>query len=106
MAFVFALIVSGSYAIEQSLFDVALVLGFGALGYLMRLFGLPQLPMVLGVVLGFMVESNYRRALVLSGGDHMTFLEDPISLGLLLCSLAIVAFSLRREFAQRRIADA
>ena len=35
--------------------------------------------MVLGVVLGFMVESNYRRALVLSGGDHMMFLQDPIS---------------------------
>ena len=106
MAFVLALVVSGSYAIEQNLFDVALVLGFGALGYVMRMFGLPQLPMVLGVVLGFMVESNYRRALVLSGGDHITFLEDPISLGLLLCSLAIVAVSLRREFRARNPADA
>ena len=46
-------------------------------------FKVPFLPMVLGVVLGFMVESNYRRALVLSGGDHMTFVQDPISAGLL-----------------------
>ena len=45
----------------------------------MRYFKVPFLPMVLGVVLGFMVESNYRRALVLSGGDHMTFVRDPIS---------------------------
>ncbi|HLB14735.1 MAG TPA: hypothetical protein VJM14_07390, partial [Burkholderiales bacterium] len=46
-------------------------------------FGIPQLPLVLGVVLGFMVESNYRRALVLSSGDHSIFVQDPISLGLL-----------------------
>ena len=49
----------------------------------MRYFAVPLLPMVLGVVLGFMVESNYRRALVLSSGDHMTFLQDPISAALL-----------------------
>ncbi len=97
MAFVFALIVSGIYAIEQSLFHVGLVLAIGILGYAMRLCGLPQLPMVLGVVLGFMVESNYRRSLVLSGGDHRVFIEDPIAVGLLLCAAVIVAFSLRRE---------
>lgn len=101
MSFVFALIVSGIYAIEQSLFHVGLVLGIGTLGYVMRQFGLPQLPMVLGVVLGFMVESNYRRALVISGGDHAVFFEDRIALGLILCSLAIVVFSLRRELKPR-----
>lgn len=101
MAFVFALIVSGIYAIEQSLFHVGLVLGIGTLGYAMRQFGLPQLPMVLGVVLGFMVESNYRRAMVIAGGDHAVFVQDPIALGLLVCTLAIVVFSLRREFKSR-----
>ena len=71
MAFVFALVVSGIYAIEQSLFDVgARARRRRRSATLMRWFGLPQLPMVLGVVLGFMVESNYRRSLVLSGGDH------------------------------------
>ena len=75
--------VSGVYSMETSLFHVALALGFGALGYAMRYFKVPLLPMVLGVVLGFMVESNYRRALVLSGGDHLTFIRDPISAVLL-----------------------
>ena len=83
MAFIYALVVSGVYAIEASLFHVGVALGFGVLGYAMRYFSVPFLPMVLGVVLGFMVESNYRRALVLSSGDHMTFLRDPISAGLL-----------------------
>ena len=48
---------------------------FGVIGYAMRYFKVPFLPMVLGVVLGFMVESNYRRALVLSDGDHSTFVQ-------------------------------
>ena len=63
MAFIYAFVVSGVYAIEASLFHVGVALGFGLLGYAMRYFGVPFLPMVLGVVLGFMVESNYRRAL-------------------------------------------
>jgi putative tricarboxylic transport membrane protein len=97
MAFVLALVVSGIYAMEASFFDVALVLGAGVLGYGFRWLGVPALPLVLGVVLGFMVESNYRRALVLSGGDHVIFVQDPISLGLLAAAAVVVALSLRRE---------
>jgi len=87
---------------STSLFHVGLVLVTGIVGYLLRLFGLPQLPMVLGVVLGFMVESNYRRSLVLSGGDHRVFLEDPIAVGLLICAALVVAFALRRELKPKR----
>ena len=97
MAFIFALVVSGVYAIESSLFHVGLTLGFGVLGYGMRYVGAPPLPMVLGVVLGFMVESNYRRALVLASGDHMTFLRDPISASLLGLAFVFVAGSLVRQ---------
>jgi putative tricarboxylic transport membrane protein len=97
MAFILALVVSGIYAMEASFFDVGLVLAAGVIGYGLRYFDVPTLPLVLGVVLGFMVESNYRRALVLSGGDHAIFVEDPISLGLLLAAAAVVALSLRRE---------
>jgi putative tricarboxylic transport membrane protein len=102
MAFVLALIMSGVYAIEGSFFDVALVLAAGVLGYVMRWFGLPVLPMVLGVVLGFLVESNYRRSLVLSGGDHMIFIEDPVALVLLICAFAMIAVSLAREIRTAR----
>lgn len=97
MSFVFALVVTGIYAMEQSFFDVGLVLAFGAFGYAMRWLGIPQLPMVLGVVLGFMVESNFRRSLMLSGGEWSIFVKDGISIGLLVASAAIVAFSVRRE---------
>jgi len=102
MAFVFALVVTGIYAMEQSFFDVGLVLAFGAAGYVMRWIGIPQLPLVLGVVLGFMVESNFRRSLVISGGDYSIFVKDWISVTLLVASAAIVAFSLRRELRAQR----
>jgi len=102
MAFIYALVVSGVYAIETSEFQVGLALGFGVLGYAMRYFAVPLLPMVLGVVLGFMVESNYRRALVLSSGDHMTFLQDRISAGLLVLALVFVIGSLARHSAGTR----
>jgi putative tricarboxylic transport membrane protein len=99
MAFILALVVSGVYAIDQSLFDVGVALGVGVLGYGLRYFGVPQLPMVLGVVLGFMIESNYRRALVLSGGDHAIFVQDPVSLGLLVVAAVLVVYSLAKRNA-------
>jgi putative tricarboxylic transport membrane protein len=97
MAFILALVVSGVFAIEQSFFDLGIVLLVGVTGYAMRWLGLPMLPMVLGVVLGFMIESNYRRSLVLSGGDHGIFLQDSTALLLLLAAVAMSVFSLGRE---------
>ena len=94
MAFIYALIFSGIYSIDNSLFDLGLVLGAGAVGFLMRLTGFPFLPAVLGVVLGYLVESNYRRSLVLSGGEHAIFWEDPISFGLLIVATLFIIGSL------------
>jgi putative tricarboxylic transport membrane protein len=100
--FIYALVVSGVYSIEESLFHVGLALVFGAIGYGMRICRVPVLPMVLGVVLGFMVESNYRRALVLSGGDHWTFVQDRISAALLLVTALVVIGSLVRHMRDTR----
>jgi putative tricarboxylic transport membrane protein len=97
MAFIYTLVVSGVYAIETSLFQVGVALGFGALGYAMRYFKVPLLPMVLGVVLGYMVESNYRRALVLSSGNHMTFVEDPVAFWLLVLAVVFISGPLVRQ---------
>ena len=100
MAFIYALVVSGVYAIQNSLFHVGLALGFGVLGSGMKYFKLPVLPMVLGVVLGFVVESNYRRALVISGGDYRTFIQDPIAAGLLIAALLFISGSLVRHLRE------
>lgn len=100
--FILALILSGIYTLDHSLFHLGFVLAMGLVGYLMRRAGFPFLPMILGVVLGHMVESSYRRSLVLSGGEHGIFLEDPIAVGLLTVSFAFVAFSLGREIHDAR----
>ena len=97
IAFVLALVVSGVYAIEQSTFDLAIVLAAGCLGYVMRQLRFPVLPLVLGVVLGFLVESNYRRSLVISRGDHMIFLEDKVSLVLLILTVLLLVYSILAE---------
>jgi putative tricarboxylic transport membrane protein len=104
MAFIYALVVSGVYAIQNSIFHVGLTLGFGVLGSAMKYFRLPVLPMVLGVVLGFVVESNYRRALVISAGDYRTFIQDPIAAGLLALALLFVTGALVRRLREARSA--
>lgn len=101
MAFIIALVFSGTYTINNTMFDLWLVLAAGILGFGMRYFGLPLLPTILGLVLGYMVESNYRRSLVISGGDHTIFLEDPIAATFLGLAALFLAGSLVKEFRER-----
>lgn len=101
LAVIYVLIFSGAYSLNHSLFEPIVVLVMGVIGYVMRYIGLNPLPMVLGVVLGFMVEVNFRRALVLSGGDFRVFLGDPISAALLVLALFFIVLSLIRAFRAR-----
>ena len=102
MAGIYALIFSGIYSIDNTLFDLYLVLIAGTVGYVMRLLGFPFLPLVLGLVLGYLIEANYRRSLLLTGGEHRVFVEDPISLGLLLTALLFVVGSGIRDIRDAR----
>lgn len=102
MAAIYALIFSGIYSIDHSLFDLYLVLIAGAVGYVMRLLGFPFLPLVLGLVLGYLIEANYRRSLLLTSGEHRVFIEDPISLGLLITAIVFIVGSGIRDFRDMR----
>jgi putative tricarboxylic transport membrane protein len=64
----------------------------------MRLFGVPVLPAVLGVVLGGLIESNYRRSLLLSGGDYAIFLEDRLAIAFFVLAIVVMAGSLVGEW--------
>ena len=99
IAFILALVMTGVYAIHQSVFDIVLVVGMGVFGLFMRWVRMPVLPLVLGLVLGYMVESNYRRSLLISGGDPMIFLTDKVSLMLLVLAAALTAYTLWKELA-------
>ncbi|WP_370207675.1 tripartite tricarboxylate transporter permease [Pararhodobacter marinus] len=84
------LIVIGTYSVNLSVFDVYQLLAFGVLGWLLRILAFPTAPLVLGIVLGPMIEENFRRSLMLSRGEYTTFLDRPISLILFLATLAII----------------
>ncbi|MDZ5696675.1 tripartite tricarboxylate transporter permease [Chelativorans sp. M5D2P16] len=85
----------GVYSVNNSPFDVLLVLIFGGLGYAMLKLDLPAAPLLLGVVLSPILENNLRRAMLISGGDPMTFVERPISAGFLVAALVVLILGLR-----------
>ena len=76
---IFVLCVVGSFAIAGRMFDVYVMLLFGLVGFGLRHFGYPMAPLVLGIVLGDLLEKNLRRALILSDGDISPFFTRPIS---------------------------
>lgn len=105
MAFILALVMTGVYAMHQSIFEIGMVLAIGVLGYGMRLLKIPVLPLVLGLVLGSLVESNYRRSLLISSGEHSIFVTDPVSLVLLLLAAALTLYTGWKEFSDRKAAS-
>ncbi|RQP05132.1 MAG: tripartite tricarboxylate transporter permease [Paracoccus sp. BP8] len=73
----------GVFSIQNSTFLILLMLGFGLLGYLLSLLDFEPAPLLLGFILGPMVEDNFRRAMLISAGDWTTFFTRPISATLL-----------------------
>lgn len=73
----FVLAAVGTYALSNQVFDVVIMLVLGAVGFLMMLASIPVYPAVIGVILGPLLESELRRALVISGGDWSTFVTRP-----------------------------
>ncbi|NWJ25313.1 tripartite tricarboxylate transporter permease [Rhizobium sp. RM] len=100
---ILAFAVLGSFAIRNLMFDVWMTLGFGLLGYLMKKLSFPVAPVILAMVLGYLIESNYRTALVSSQGSYMIFLTDPISVLFLILSAVSLAVPIYRLWSARRV---
>jgi TctA family transporter len=82
----------GVYSTKNSLFDVGEVAVFGVLGAIFLMLDFPVSPIVLGFVLGPMLEENFRRAMLLSRGDLAVFVQRPISAWFIgACALLILA---------------
>ncbi|MGP9685893.1 MULTISPECIES: tripartite tricarboxylate transporter permease [unclassified Halomonas] len=92
----------GTYSVNNSAFDVLLVMIFGALGVLMRKLAFPAAPLILGFVLGPMMEDNFRRAMLLSSGDFATFINRPISATILSIAAFIMLWSFFSTLKARR----
>jgi len=80
----------GVYSINNTSFDVYVTAVFGVIGYVFYKLKCEPAPLLLGFILGPMMEENLRRAMLLSRGDPTTFFTRPLSLGLLLGALALV----------------
>lgn len=98
----------GAYSLHQSVVDLATLYVFGLLGFMMRRWGFPVAPAVIGLILGPLAESQFRRALAISQGDPSVFLTHPISATLLaLTALLVVVpwlFKVAKEMRARRTA--
>lgn len=90
---VIALICIGVFSIRTSVFDVGLVLVFGALGYLLQRVGYSAAPLILGFVLGPMLEENLRRAMLMARGDPYRLLLDPLTGSILALSAVLLIWS-------------
>jgi TctA family transporter len=85
----------GVFSLSNTTFDVRLMAVFGLLGYIFRKLGCEPAPMMLGFILGPMMEEFMRRALLLSKGDPTVFIRRPLSAALLaIAALAMIAIAL------------
>ncbi len=95
---IFVLCVIGTFALASRLFDVWVMLAFGLLGFGLRMLNYPLAPLVLGIVLGDLMESNLRRGLILSDGSLAPFFARPISAVL----FALIAITLLARLRRRK----
>ncbi|WP_137918982.1 tripartite tricarboxylate transporter permease [Hydrogenophaga sp. 2FB] len=99
---VFVLCAVGSFAIAGRLFDVYVMLAFGLIGFFLRHYGYPMAPLVLGIVLGDLMEKNLRRALILSDGDLSPFFTRPIAGTVAALIFGTIAWKLWSLYVRRR----
>jgi putative tricarboxylic transport membrane protein len=99
---IIVLICIGVYSANNSVFDVGLALMFGVIGYCMRLFAYEPAPLLIGFVLGPMLEENFRRAVIYSRGDFTTFFTEPVSGTLLGMAILLLLWSLVSAFRRPR----
>ncbi|MCU0581599.1 MAG: tripartite tricarboxylate transporter permease [Syntrophales bacterium] len=97
--------VIGAYGINNSVFDVYVMIVFGVAGYLFRKFGYEGAPLILAFVLGPLFEVNLRRSLLMSEGSFAIFFTRPIALGAIIIAAALLFLSVyqmhRKRYANR-----
>lgn len=101
MPIVTALSVVGAYALNLRAFDIAIVFVFGIIGYILDKMQYSPAPIVLGLILGNMIDENFRRSLVVSSGDPSIFVTRPISL----LFFVIIIFTIVRRVLPKRKRD-
>ena len=92
----------GVYSMNNRIFDVMLAAGFGLVGYVFRKAKCEPGPLLLGFVLGPLLEANLRRTLLITQGDPSIFVERPISLVMLLATVVLLGLMILPSFRKTR----
>lgn len=98
MPVILVLCVIGSYSVHNNPFHIVIMVVFGVVGFLFERASIPQLPLVLGLILGPIIEVNLRQALILEDGNFWMIFARPISGALLLVAAIILATPIIRSF--------
>ena len=95
----------GAYGLRNSWFDLLLLYVIGLIGFLMRRYDIPVAPVIVGMILGPLAESQFRRALAISQGDLSVFVTQPIAASVLaVAALTVIVPPVWRRVAARRAA--
>ena len=97
----FIFCVSGCYAVNNSLFDVQVMMVFGMIGFFLPKFDYPLTPLLMGIVLGPIAESSFRQALTISKGSYVIFVSHPLSAVILAASTLILLFSAYKQLTTK-----
>ena len=95
------LCIVGTYGTNHQMFDVWSALLFGVIGYFMSTHNFPKAPMILGFVLGHIVEENLVRGLMYTGGSFLAFFRSPIAAVFMSVSLLVVLWTAYKELRGR-----
>lgn len=103
MSIVMLLCMIGAFGVANSIVDMFIAVLFGVISYLLRKVGYPMPPLLLGMVLGGTIESNYRRAMIISQGSLSIFVTRPITLAFLLLAVFMCFYpSIQSKLAARK----
>lgn len=93
----------GAFGDRNNLFDVWCMLGLGLIAYFLTKLHFPTTPIILGFIIGSMVETNLRRGLMQSSGSFTPFITRPLSAAFLLCAILFLLWSLYKHFKKRKV---
>lgn len=99
---ILVLICIGTYTVRNSVFDIVLVLMFGLAGYGLRMLRFQLAPILIGFILGPMIEANFKRAMLFSRGDFVTFFERPVSGITLTLTLLMLGWAVFKSLRKKR----
>ena len=96
LAFILVIAITGTYATNNSATEVYITVIFGVIGYLMKQVELPAAPIIMGIILGPLIETHFRRALIISNGNYATFFTHTVSAVFLCAAIVSILYPLIR----------